>query len=112
MIPKRVTRVGETIRAEISNMILRDIKDPRIGFVTITEVVMTPDLKVANVYFSQIGTEAEREESQHGLAKASGFMRRELGRRLNLKYTPEIRFALDDSLETGDRISKLLKEIE
>ncbi len=112
MIPKRLTRVGEAIRAEISQMLLRDIKDPRIGFVTITEVVMSADLKHAKVYFSHMGTEEERLESHRGLIKASGFMRGELGRRLKLKFAPEIRFFHDDSLETGARISKLLKEIE
>jgi ribosome-binding factor A len=112
MIPKRLTRVGEAIRAELGQMLLRDIKDPRIGFVTITEVVMSADLKHAKVYFSHMGTEEELAESHQGLSKASGFMRRELGRRLKLKFAPEIRFFHDDSLETGARISKLLKEIE
>ena len=111
MIPKRITRVGETIRAELSAIMLKDIKDPRIGFITITEVAMSPDLKVARVYFSQMGEGEDKEESLCGLRKASGFMRRELGRRLKLKFTPELRFFLDESLETGERISKLLKEI-
>ena len=112
MIPKRLSRVGETIRAEISEMLLRDLKDPRIGLVTITEVVMSPDLRHAKVYFSRIGTHSESEESLAGLTKASGYIRRELGRRLKLKFAPELRFLHDDSLETGARISDLLREIE
>ncbi len=112
MIPKRLSRVGETVRAEISEMILRDLKDPRIGLVTITDVVMSPDLRQARVYFSRIGTKEESEESLVGLTKAAGFIRRELGRRLKLKFAPELRFLHDDSLETGARISDLLREIE
>ena len=112
MIPKRLTRVGEMIREELSAMILRDLKDPRIGFVTITDVVMSPDLRQAKVYFSRIGTEAERAESQRGLQAAAGFMRRELGHRLALKFAPELRFFYDESLETGSRIDRLLREIE
>ncbi len=112
MIPKRLTRVGETIREELSAMLLRDLKDPRIGFVTITDVVMSPDLRQAKVYFSRIGTEAERAESLEGLRAAAGFMRRELGNRLALKFAPELRFYYDESLETGSRIDRLLREIE
>ncbi len=112
MIPKRLTRVGETIREELSAMLLRDLKDPRIGFVTITDVVMSPDLRQAKVYFSRIGTEAERDESLQGLRAAAGFMRRELGHRLALKFAPELRFYYDESLETGSRIDRLLREIE
>jgi ribosome-binding factor A len=112
MIPKRLSRVGERVREELSTLLLREIKDPRIGFVTITEVVMSPDLKQARVYFSRIGTDAEREESLEGLRRASGFMRRELGHRLGLKFTPELRFHVDESLETGSRIDRLLKEME
>jgi len=112
MIPKRLTRVGETIREELAAMLLRDLKDPRIGFVTITDVVMSPDLRQAKVYFSRIGTEAERDESLQGLQAAAGFMRRELGHRLALKFAPELRFFYDESLETGSRIDRLLREIE
>ncbi|MFQ5458114.1 MAG: 30S ribosome-binding factor RbfA [Myxococcota bacterium] len=112
MIPKRLARVGETIRAEISDMLLRDIKDPGIGFVTITDVVMSPDLKHARVYFSRMGTEEDVAASQAGLMRAAGFFRRQLGRRLRLKYAPELRFEHDSSLETGARIDALLKEIE
>ena len=93
-------------------MVLRDLKDPRIGFVTITDVVMSPDLRQAKVYFSRIGTEAERAESQRGLQAAAGFMRRELGHRLALKFAPELRFFYDESLETGSRIDRLLRDIE
>jgi len=112
MIPKRLSRVGETIHEELSVMLLRDLKDPRIGFVTITGVVMSPDLRQAKVYFSRIGTDAERGESLEGLRAAAGYMRRELGHRLALKFAPELRFFYDESLDKGSRIDRLLKEIE
>jgi ribosome-binding factor A len=112
MIPKRLSRVGEAVRQEISAMLLRDLKDPRIGFVTITEVAMSPDLRQAKVYFSRLGTDAQREESLQGLTAAAGWIRREIGHRLRLKFAPEIRFYHDESLEAGSRIDRLLKEIE
>jgi ribosome-binding factor A len=80
--------------------------------VTITGVVMSPDLRQAKVYFSRLGDEAERAESLRGLQAAAGFMRRELGQRLALKFAPEIRFFYDESLDTGERIDRLLKGIE
>ncbi|OGP86869.1 MAG: ribosome-binding factor A [Deltaproteobacteria bacterium RBG_13_65_10] len=112
MIPKRLSRVGEAVRGEIGGMLLRDLKDPRIGFVTITDVVMSPDLRHAKVYFSRLGTDAEREESLQGLTAAAGWIRRELGQRLDLKFAPEIRFYHDESLDAGVRIDRLLKEIK
>src|SRR3990172_5930233 len=112
MIPKRLSRVGGAIHEELSVMLLRDLKDPRIGFVTITGVVMSPDLRQAKVYFSRIGTDVEREESLEGLRAAAGYMRRELGHRLALKFAPELRFFYDESLEKGSRIDRLLEEIE
>ena len=112
MIPKRISRVGETVRAEISDMLLRDIKDPRVGLVTITDVVMSPDLKQARVFISRLGTREEIDEGLEGLTRAAGYIRRELGRRLRLKFAPQLRFFHDDSFETGSRIDALLKEIE
>jgi ribosome-binding factor A len=112
VIPKRLSRVGETIRAEISDMILRDLKDPRIGLTTITGVAVSPDLRHAKIYFSILGSKEESAETLAGLTQASGYIRRELGRRLKLKFTPELHFLRDDSLETGARISELLRDIE
>ncbi|MBI5588021.1 MAG: 30S ribosome-binding factor RbfA [Deltaproteobacteria bacterium] len=110
---KRSDRVADLIKEEIASMILYGgIKDPRIGFVTITHVEMTPDLKEARVYFSQIGGEKEREKSRDGLNHASGYIRRNLARSLSLRHIPQIFFVFDDSLEYAERIEKAIKEIK
>lgn len=93
-------------------MILKDLKDPRIGMVTITKVKMSDDLKIAKVFFSVIGDELERENSKQGLESASGFIKRELGKRLKVKYIPNIKFIWDDSLEYGIKISEVLKKLK
>lgn len=110
---KRSDRVGDLIKEEIASMMLHgDIKDPRIGFVTITHVKMSPDLKEARVYFSQIGSSAEIEKSRDGLNSASGFIRRGLSRRLNLKHIPHLEFFYDETLEYSDHIERVIKEIK
>jgi len=109
---KRADRVGDVVRAEISNMVLKDLKDPRIGMVTITRVKISDDLKTAKVFFSVIGDEKDREKSKQGLERASGFIKRELGKRLRLKYLPDIKFIWDDSIEYGIRISKMLEKLK
>jgi len=93
-------------------IIRRDLKDPRIGFVSITEVRMSPDLRSARVRISVLGDEDEGQATLAGLRSASGLIRHALGRRLeNLKFTPELRFELDPSIEYSVRISKTLREI-
>lgn len=110
---KRSDRVGDLIKKEIASMILfGEIKDPRIGFVTITHVDLTPDLKEAKVYFSQIGTEKDREKSRDGLNNASGYIRRSLAKRLDLRHIPTVSFLFDDSLEYSDRIERVIKEMK
>jgi len=101
--------VGDQIRQEISDMLLRELKDPRIGFVTITKVAVSDDLRQAKVYYSVFGGEQEKEDSLQGLESATGYIKRELGRRMRLKYMPDITFFFDDSLEYGARIEKLLQ---
>ena len=108
----RVKRVAESIKEELGLMLERgEIKDPRIGFVTLTEVEITKDLRHAKVYYSAMGSRKEREQAGEGLDSATGFMRRELGKRMRLKHTPEIEFIFDESVEIGARISKLIHKI-
>lgn len=110
---KRSDRVGDLIKEEIASMVLHgDIKDPRIGFVTITHVKMTPDLKEAKVYFSQIGSEEDIKKSKNGLNNASGYIRRNLAKRVSLRHIPTVTFEFDDSLQYSDRIEKVIKEIK
>ncbi len=97
------------MREEISEILLKELKDPRIGFVTITKVAVTDDLRQAKVYYSVFGGEQEKEDSLQGLESATGYIKRELGRRMRLKYMPEITFFFDDSLEYGAHIEELLQ---
>jgi ribosome-binding factor A len=108
---KRSERLGELVLAEISDLIRREIKDPRVGFVTFTRVEMSEDLRHTKVFVSSIGTEQERARTLQGLASATGYIRRHLGRALHLRYTPEISFLLDDSLEHGAKIAQILRQL-
>ncbi|MCK5552854.1 MAG: 30S ribosome-binding factor RbfA [Deltaproteobacteria bacterium] len=108
---RRSDKVGEVIKEEISRMLIREIKDPRIGFVTITRVKVSKDLRFGKVYFSVLGDQSAREDSLRGLNSAVGFMRRELGRRLRLRYVPDIVFSFDPSLEHMSRLAELIQEI-
>jgi ribosome-binding factor A len=108
--PKRPQRVGELIRAEIAAMVLTDLHDPAIGFVTITQVQMSPDLHTARVYFSCLGGPEEFDNVRAGFDRAAGFLRREIGRRCKLRYAPELHFFPDRSAETGARIENILQE--
>ncbi len=97
------------MRGEISEILLKGLKDPRIGFVTITKVAVTDDLRQAKVFYSVFGGEKEKGDSFQGLESATGYIKRELGRRMRLKYMPEITFHFDDSLEYGAHIEELLQ---
>jgi len=108
----RQRRVGDQIQKEISNLLLREIKDPRIGFVTLTAVEVSGDLRIAKVFYTVLGDQSKRGETQRGLEKATPFMRRELGKRLRLRFAPELLFRFDTSLEYGNRIDTLLKELK
>lgn len=107
----RVRKIQEFIKQEVSNMLLYDLKDPSLGFVTVTEVKVTGDLREATVYVSLFGKEEEKKKSLDALNKAKGFVRRELGQRLKIYYTPEITFEQDTSLDYGMHIDGLLKKI-
>jgi ribosome-binding factor A len=107
----RPKRLGELLKKEISDLILREIKDPRIGFVSITEVELTPDLRHAKVFISVLGSESERKATLAGLRSATGFIRREIGNRLRLKYIPELNIIYDNSIEHGSRILELIDSV-
>ncbi len=107
----RASRVGEQIKKELSQIIQQELKDPRIGFVTVTAVEMSGDLAQAKVYVSIMGDKEQQDSTLEGLEKARGFIRSELGSRVPLRYTPELIFKLDQSLEHGQHISKLLEEV-
>ena len=112
MTSYRADQVGAQVREEIMSIIRRDLKDPRIGFVSITAVRMSPDLRQARVRVSVLGNPDEQKASIRGLVSAKGLIRHELGRRLqNLKFSPELRFELDPSIEYAVHISELLKEV-
>lgn len=107
----RPNRVGEQIKKELSHILQQEMKDPRIGFVTVTGVEVTGDLQQATVYVSVLGNEADRENTLAGLEKAKGFIRTEIGRRIRLRHTPELSFKVDETIQYGSRIEKLLKEV-
>jgi ribosome-binding factor A len=107
----RPARVGERIREELSLLLQRKVNDPGLAPVTITDVSITPDLKIAHVNYSALVGAQERKEVAHALRRAEGFLRRELGRVLGLRYAPELHFHYDDSYDRGARIDSLLREI-
>ncbi|MGE5553197.1 MAG: 30S ribosome-binding factor RbfA [Betaproteobacteria bacterium] len=109
--PTRVERLADQARIEISD-ILRKMKDPRIGFVSVTEVQSSPDLRHLKVFVSILGSEEERERTMEALDHARGYVRTELGNRIRLRHTPEVVFKYDPSLERGSRVVELLHQIE
>lgn len=103
--------MGDRIKEEVSDLLLRKVKDPRIGFLTITDVEVTDNLRMAKVYYSVMGSEEDRRLAAEGLGSALGFIKRELGSRLHLKYMPDVVFEYDTSVEYGNRIEQILKDI-
>ena len=108
----RQRRVQELLVQEISEIVRRELQDPRIGFVTITEAEVTPDLRHARVFFSVLGDATQREETATALNRAAGFVRSEFARRAQMRYVPDIRFQFDPSAERGARISQLLEQVK
>lgn len=106
----RSSRVAEQIGRELAGLIQLELKDPRIGLITLTGVEITPDYAHARVYFSSLGGEASADDAMSGLKAASGFLRRELGRRVRIHTLPELHFVYDRSVEQGDRLSRLIAE--
>ena len=108
----RQQKVGELLKVEISDIVRREMKDPRLGFLTITDVSVTADMRQAQAFISVMGDESERKASLDALNRASGFIRGELGRRLRMKIIPEVEFHMDASIEEGARIFELLQQIK
>jgi ribosome-binding factor A len=112
MSSRRIARLNDAFREEISDLLRRQVKDPRLaGFITITRVEISADISHARVYVSVMGSEEDRETALRGLEAASSFIRREIGHRLSLRRTPELRFRRDDSMEQGARVLELLDEV-
>jgi len=112
MPSRRQVQVGEAVQQHISYLLQRELKDPRIGFVTVTSVDMSADLKYARVFISVMGTPEEQKATMAALTSGRGFIRRELASRLDLRFAPEIQFKLDTSAEYSDRINRLLNELK
>jgi ribosome-binding factor A len=107
----RPDRVADQIRSELASLIARDVHDPGVGFVTLTRVQVTPDLQMARVSFTTLGDEKARAASAKALERAAPFLRRQIGQRLRLKRTPELRFLYDDAVAGQDRIEQILKDL-
>jgi ribosome-binding factor A len=103
--------VADQLRAEISDLLTREVHDPGIGFLTITHVKVTPDLQVARLYYTTLGDARARRETERALQRVTPFLRRHLGRRLRLKRVPELEFFFDEAIERGDRVERILQEI-
>ena len=108
----RIARINQAIKEEVSQIIQREVKDPRLGFVTITQVEVSRDLQHAKVYFSVLGDAVKIDDVQHGLDSARGFIRKLIGQRIRMRYTPEISFYYEQSLEYGMRIEKAIERIK
>ena len=105
----RIERINSLIRQELSHLLQSQVKDPRLGnFIAVTDVNTSSDLKHARIFVSHMGIKAEKQETLDVLATASGFLRRELGKNLKLRYIPELHFQWDDSIERGDYLSQMI----
>lgn len=112
MTGERLQRVEQAIQEEVAHILQRELKDPRVGFITITRVRVTADLQQATVYFSQMEGQGSPEKTEAGLQSARGFIRKLLGERIRLRVTPEIQFRADPSVAETIRISKLLSDLK
>lgn len=111
MASYRPARVGELIQSELATLITRGLKDPRLAMSTVSFVDVSPDLRQARIYISRLGSEAEQDEMLEGFQRASGFIRGQLGKRLKLRYIPQLSFELDTGIAYGVRISSILNEL-
>lgn len=108
---RRVERVQEFLKTELSQIIQHELKDPRIGFVSITDVEATDDLRHARVFVSVLGDDDAKAQTMAGLQSAQGFIRGEIAKRMRTRYTPEIAFKLDQSIERGTRLMSLIRDV-
>ena len=111
MAKHRANRLAEALKEEISQMIREELKDPRLGFITVTDVEVAEDLGHAKVYVSVLGSTQEIKDSLDALNRAAGFVRTEIGKRIRLRHVPEIVFKYDASIEKGAHIAKLLRDV-
>lgn len=111
MSEKRIERINELIRDELSDIIRKEVKDPRLGWVTVTRARISGDLRHVKVYISVLGNDAARVASMEVLQGATGFLRRHLGGRIQLRHTPELTFRYDPSIEEGIRLDQLLNRV-
>ena len=108
----RPDRVGEEIRQELSAMLSRgDIHDPGIGFITLTRVVVSPDLQQARVFYTSLGDDKARKETSKALGRATPYMRRQIGSRMRLRRVPELEFRFDQSIEHQDRVERIIRDL-
>ena len=107
----RIQRIANLIKKEVAEMLIRGVKDPRIGMVTITEVTVSRDLRIAHIYYSALGSEKQIQDSAIGLRQATKFIQREIARRIRMRYAPAIDFQFDHSLEYGSHIDKILQDL-
>jgi ribosome-binding factor A len=109
-VTRRNDRLAEEVREEVARIVGTGLKDPRIGFVTVIRVELTADLRSARVYVGILGGPADRDKTLAGLQQAAGFIRRELGRRIRVRHTPELQFRYDEGLDATARVARLLEE--
>lgn len=107
----RANRVAEQMKKELGEIITIKLKDPRVGFVTVTDVEVTGDLQNATIFITVLGTDKEKQDTLLGLTKAKGFIRSEIGKRIRLRKTPEIGFEFDEAFEYGNRIDTILRDL-
>ena len=108
----RVRKIQEFIKQEVSRIVLQELKDPRLGFVTVTDARITGDLREATVYVSLFGSDEEKKNTLAALSKAQGYILSEVGKRLGIRSSPQIEFKEDESLEYGMKIESILHDIE
>ncbi len=108
----RPERVGEAIRDELSTLLARDVHDPGVGFITLTQVKVSPDLQLARVYYTSMGDEKALRETAKALGRATPFLRRQVAQRLRLRRAPELQFFYDESIAHHDRIEQILQELK
>ena len=107
---QRAQRVGDQVQKELADLLRNEVKDPRVGQVTVTSVVVSPDLSHATVHFTHLAGRAHADESVKSLQRTSGFLRSELSRRLGLYSVPQLHFEYDDSIEAGMKLSQLIDD--
>ncbi len=112
MSSKRSQKVAGLLKTEISRIIQTRMKDPRVGFVTITDVILSDDLRIAKVYFSVLGDKTQKEQSMKGLMRGKTFIQNELSSRIRLRYLPILQFYTDESWKYGTKIDRILKDLK